>query len=187
MILILNKIDLVPLEVCAAWQEYLRGELPCIMFRANQQKQQKQLKKTNMHPSSITNKSELVQSMIDNSKGSLGVEQVVQLVKNYSKKEGQKQAVTVGVVGYPNVGKSSLINSLKMTKACQISSNAGHTRSLQTVCLDNKVTLIDSPGVIFNLLLDEKQKVMRNIIKLDQILDVQGAVEAILTRVTDKE
>ncbi len=54
-----------------------------------------------------------------------------------------------------------------MSKACQISSNAGHTRSLQTVCLDNKVTLIDSPGVIFNLLLDEKQKVLRNIIKLD--------------------
>jgi len=40
----------------------------------------------------------------------VGAENLLQLIKNYSKNDGVKQAVSVGVIGYPNVGKSSLIN-----------------------------------------------------------------------------
>ena len=47
---------------------------------------------------------------------------LVKLLKAYRPSVGAgggkqaKQSVTVGVVGYPNVGKSSLINSLKRSK-----------------------------------------------------------------------
>ncbi len=38
--------------------------------------------------------------------------------------------MTVGVIGYPNVGKSSLINSLKKSKAVGVSSVPGYTKNL---------------------------------------------------------
>jgi nuclear GTP-binding protein len=47
--------------------------------------------------------------MINSSKA-VGAEKLIELIKNYSKTDGIKKAVTVGVIGYPNVGKSSLIN-----------------------------------------------------------------------------
>ena len=61
---------------------------------------------------------------------SVGAENLLELIKNYSKNEGIKRAVTIGVIGYPNVGKSSVINSLKKSKAAAVSSVAGFTKSL---------------------------------------------------------
>ena len=52
------------------------------------------------------------------------------MIKNYSKNDGVKSSVTVGVIGYPNVGKSSVINSLKRSKACAVSSTPGFTKGL---------------------------------------------------------
>lgn len=54
----------------------------------------------------------------------------------------------VGVVGRPNVGKSSLINALKGRKSAKTSAQAGYTRGEQWVRVSPHVTLIDSPGVI---------------------------------------
>ena len=48
----------------------------------------------------------------------VGADHLIQLIKQLSKVEGSRRAVTVGVIGYPNVGKSSVINSLKRSKTC---------------------------------------------------------------------
>ena len=37
VVLLLNKIDLVPPANCRMWQKYLRSEFPCILFKANTQ------------------------------------------------------------------------------------------------------------------------------------------------------
>ena len=44
------------------------------------------------------------------------------------------------MVGLPNVGKSSLINSLKRSKACGVGATPGVTKTMQEVQLDSKVT-----------------------------------------------
>ena len=59
-----------------------------------------------------------------------------------------KLAITVGIVGLPNVGKSSLINSLKRSRVVNVGSTPGVTRSMQEVQLDRKVKLLDCPGVV---------------------------------------
>lgn len=50
------------------------------------------------------------------------------LLGNYCRNQGMKTAITVGVVGLPNVGKSSIINSLNRSKACNVGSTPGVTK-----------------------------------------------------------
>ncbi len=55
--------------------------------------------------------------------------------------------VTVGVLGYPNVGKSSLINALAGRGKTRTSSESGHTKGMQKIRVDAKIVLLDAPGV----------------------------------------
>ena len=54
----------------------------------------------------------------------------------------------VGVIGYPNVGKSSFINLLKGKKSASVSSVSGHTKGIQFIIAKGKIKLIDTPGVL---------------------------------------
>ena len=43
------------------------------------------------------------------------------------------------MVGLPNVGKSSIINSLKRSRSCGVGATPGVTKTIQEVQLDSKV------------------------------------------------
>lgn len=57
------------------------------------------------------------------------------------------EPVIVGVVGYPNVGKSSLINALAGRAAARTSAESGFTKGLQKIRINSKIILLDTPGV----------------------------------------
>uniref|UniRef100_A0A803N7N0 G domain-containing protein n=1 Tax=Chenopodium quinoa TaxID=63459 RepID=A0A803N7N0_CHEQI len=59
-----------------------------------------------------------------------------------------KKSMTVGIVGLPNVGKSSFINSLKRSHVAKVGATPGLTRSFQGVQLDKNVKLMDCIGVV---------------------------------------
>lgn len=57
--------------------------------------------------------------------------------------------LTVGCVGFPNVGKSSVLNALMGRKVVSVSKTPGHTKHFQTIFLTNNVRLCDCPGLVF--------------------------------------
>jgi len=60
----------------------------------------------------------------------------------------KQELVNVAVIGYPNTGKSSLINSLAGRSVSKTSSEAGYTKGIQKIKISEGVYLIDTPGVI---------------------------------------
>ncbi len=54
----------------------------------------------------------------------------------------------VGIIGYPNTGKSSLINFLTGKKSARTAHEAGFTKGVQKIRLSKNILLLDTPGVI---------------------------------------
>ncbi len=60
----------------------------------------------------------------------------------------KKEKVKVALIGYPNVGKSTIINALKGKKAVGTAPIPGYTKGKQLIRLSKKIWLLDSPGVV---------------------------------------
>jgi len=76
-----------------------------------------------------------------------GTNRLKQLIMTLAKQKGIKQP-KVGVIGYPNVGKSTLINSFKGGHAAPTSPVAGFTRARQMIRISKDITMMDTPGVM---------------------------------------
>lgn len=77
----------------------------------------------------------------------LGTTLLRQKIKTLANKNKIKKPI-VGVVGYPNVGKSSVINALKGTCSAKTSAEAGYTKGEQYLRIGKDFLMIDTPGVI---------------------------------------
>lgn len=161
--LVLNKTDLVHPDVVSAWEEVLCQSFPVIQFRANTQQTLSQA--TKKAKSSETKGLNELMSFIKSNLGTTG---------------------KVGVVGYPNVGKSSIVNCLIGTKAAGVSSTPGFTRNLQEFEVDSRVQVLDCPGIVFassEETKDDPQMVLRSVIKIDNLQDPFTPVSGILQKV----
>ena len=56
----------------------------------------------------------------------------------------------MGVIGYPNTGKSSIINTLMAKKCCKAAPVPGETKVWQYIALMKRIFLIDCPGVVYD-------------------------------------
>lgn len=172
IVLVLNKVDMVPKEITDKWLAYLRNEFPTVAFRASLQEGRGK---------GQADMSALAASSVNTSE-CLGAANLLSLLKNYSRSRNMKTSIAVGVIGYPNVGKSSLINSLKRSRAVSAGATPGVTRNAQEVHLDKNLRLIDCPGIVFST--NQKNAlVLRNCIKIEQLLDPVSPVETIIKRV----
>ncbi|GME71216.1 unnamed protein product [Ambrosiozyma monospora] len=137
LILILNKVDLIPDKVLKQWLDFLGSSFPTIPFKAT---------------SSATNGSSFNKKLTQANTAT----QLMLALKSYSQKSNLKRAIVVGIIGYPNVGKSSIINALTAkhkgvanSKVCPVGNQAGVTTSLREIKVDNKLKILDSPGIVF--------------------------------------
>ncbi|KAF2729511.1 NGP1NT-domain-containing protein [Polyplosphaeria fusca] len=156
LVFVLNKIDLVPSRVAAAWVRELSKDYPTLAFR-----------------SSITN--------------SFGKGSLIAMLRQFSSLHSDRKQISVGLVGYPNVGKSSLINTLRKKKVCTVAPIPGETKVWQYVTLMKRIYMIDCPGVVPPQLGDsDEEKLLRGSIRVENVEYPSQYVETLMKRVVPK-
>lgn len=195
MILVLNKIDLVPSTIVLAWKRYFEKKYPAIsivMFTSypaynlrGHQENSTGLKIRRCRGSrhmSVEGAQDIfrvckkfVGSAVDLTSWELKLKHEIEEIRSgattafmveeenndiMNKNEEtifdfeehvkyKNGILTVGCVGYPNVGKSSLMNALMGKKIVSVSRTPGHTKHFQTIFLTPNVRLCDCPGLVF--------------------------------------
>lgn len=186
VVLVLNKIDLVPPQNARLWQRALRREYATVLFKAGTQNQNNNLARgAVLHKKSMISNTEMVDKMTKLSTA-VGTENLLNILKNYARVKNDPKAktlITVGIIGFPNVGKSSIINSLKCSKAAATGNTPGVTKQMQEIQLDKNIVLLDSPGVVLTNSEQSDSLILRSAVRVEDILDPQKPVQALLNRI----
>ncbi|KAL4996928.1 NUC091 domain-containing protein [Aspergillus recurvatus] len=156
LIFVLNKCDLVPTGVAAAWVRHLSKDYPTLAFHA-----------------SINN--------------SFGKGSLIQLLRQFSSLHSDRKQISVGLIGYPNTGKSSIINTLRKKKVCTVAPIPGETKVWQYVTLMKRIYLIDCPGVVPPSQTDTPEDILlRGVVRVENVENPEQYIPAILKRVQPK-
>lgn len=159
---VLNKCDTVPADELNKWKAYFEGEgKKCI---------------------------------VANSTVKGGAQKLVGALKELNepviaryKAKGVKKTIRAMVIGVPNCGKSTLINSVLGKSRTVTGNRPGVTRGKQWVSIDPYLELLDTPGTLYPDFSDQVKATRLAIIGSikDDILDVTELSVEILTFLTD--
>ncbi|KAL7797603.1 P-loop containing nucleoside triphosphate hydrolase protein [Trichoderma ceciliae] len=115
----------------------------------------------------------------------LTVEELEEIFLKYAPADRESDhKLQVGLVGYPNVGKSSTINALIGAKKVSVSSTPGKTKHFQTIHLSERVILCDCPGLVFpNFATTKADLVTQGVLPIDQMREHSGPVGLVTQRI----
>jgi nuclear GTP-binding protein len=114
---------------------------------------------------------------------SFGKGALINLLRQFGKLHADKRQISVGVIGYPNTGKSSVINSLMGKKCCKAAPVPGETKVWQYISLMKRIFLIDCPGVVYDVGDDDVDTVLKGVVRAERLEDATEFIPAILARV----
>lgn len=108
---------------------------------------------------------------------------LINLLRQIGKLHVDKKQISIGFIGYPNVGKSSIINALRSKKVCNVAPIAGETKVWQYITLMKKIYLIDCPGVVYPSAETDTEKVLKGVVRVELVSNPEDYVEEVLKRV----
>lgn len=97
--------------------------------------------------------------------------------------EQNQSIMTLGLVGHPNVGKSSLLNGLVGHKVVSTSRTPGHTKHFQTIFLTPNVRLCDCPGLVFPSVVGKQLQILSGMYPISQVQEPYSVVGYLVSRV----
>jgi nuclear GTP-binding protein len=212
LVFLLNKVDLVPRSAAEAWLTALRVDGPALAFKASTQRQAAHLSQRKAGAGGSKKRG---RGAVEGEGGALngpsieeadgrpvvgaacvGADALLRLLRSiaasYNGGSGgagggalPRPSITVAVAGLPNVGKSSIINSLARARVARVGNAPGITRTAQSIRLDKGITLLDSPGVVLSRATAGDGHVdlaLRGAARVDGLGDPQAAAAAVLRR-----
>ncbi|KAL3919831.1 MAG: hypothetical protein SGILL_003556 [Bacillariaceae sp.] len=109
---------------------------------------------------------------------------LISLLRQFGKLHEDKKQISVGVIGYPNVGKSSVINTLISKKSCKVAPVPGETKIWQYITLFKRISLIDCPGVVVDTAGDtETDSVLKGVIRAERLETPEDFIPDVIERV----
>jgi nuclear GTP-binding protein len=111
-------------------------------------------------------------------KGSL-----IALLRQFAQIHKERKQISVGFVGYPNVGKSSVINTLRGKKVCEAAPIPGRTRVWRYITLFKRIFLIDCPGTVYSASISDVDCVLKGVVRIDKLPEPEEFIQAVLDRV----
>ncbi|XP_062901793.1 large subunit GTPase 1 homolog [Mobula hypostoma] len=122
---------------------------------------------------SSSNSTQFTKSCVKNSSRLMQRNELLEIFKTLHKGRRVKDVeITVGLAGYPNVGKSSTINTIFQNKKVSVSATPGHTKHFQTLYVEAGLCLCDCPGLVMPSFVSTKaEMVCSGILPIDQMRD----------------
>ncbi len=149
---VLDKSDIIVEVLDARFYEDMRNKEFEKLIKSKNRKLIYVLNKSDLADPEKLKKVKLYPNVKVSCKERKGIKKLRDRIKIESKRIKKPQDklgnITVGIIGYPNTGKSSLINLLIGKTSAPASSQAGFTKAMQKIKLSEGIFLLDSPGVI---------------------------------------
>lgn len=114
---------------------------------------------------------------------SFGKGSLINLLRQFSALHSDRKQISVGFIGYPNVGKSSIINTLRKKKVCNVAPIPGETKVWQYITLMKKIFLIDCPGIVPPSSKDSETDILfRGVVRVEHVSNPEQFIPAMLER-----
>ncbi|GKT65101.1 nucleolar GTP-binding protein [Colletotrichum tofieldiae] len=169
---------------CRSVEKYLREEAPHkhLIFVLN---------KTDLVPTSVAarwvkyfSKDKPTLAMHSSLTNPFGKGSLIELLRQYAKLHSDRKQISVGLIGYPNVGKSSIVNTLRKKKVATVAPIPGETKVWQYITLTRKIYMIDCPGIVPPSQTDTPQDLLlRGVVRVENVDNPEQYIPAVLAKV----
>lgn len=114
---------------------------------------------------------------------SFGKGSLISLLRQFSALHSSRKQISVGFIGYPNTGKSSIINTLRKKKVCTVAPIPGETKVWQYITLMKRIYLIDCPGCVPPSMTDTPEDILlRGVVRTENVEHPAQYIPAVLKR-----